>query len=185
MKQRPDILIAGIGNIFLGDDAFGVEVVAQLSNMQLPEHVQVVDFGIRGLDLAYTLLDGYQTVILVDAVPRGSSPGSVYVIEPDRATVEPNGAAGGVPMEAHRMDPQRVLQLVATLGGTVGRLLVVGCEPTPCREDEEFHDGLSDAVQAAVPVAVSEILRLIEEQPVAVETASCEASAVHARGEKT
>ena len=81
--STPRILIAGVGNIFLGDDAFGVEVVAELAKYSLPEAVRVVDFGIRGLDLAYTLLDGYETVILVDAVPRGNEPGAVYVIEPE------------------------------------------------------------------------------------------------------
>ncbi len=185
MNQQHDILIAGIGNIFLGDDAFGVEVVAQLTKLQLPERVRVVDFGIRGLDLAYTLLDGYESVILVDAVPRGGTPGSVYVIEPDQTAVGQQGATGGVVMEAHRMDPQRVLQLVATLGGSVGRLLVVGCEPTPCDEDEEFQDGLSDAVQAAVPIAVSEILRLIEEQLGTGDASRRESSAEPERLEKT
>ena len=81
--NRPRILIAGIGNIFLGDDAFGVEVVQRLARRPLPEEVRVVDFGIRGLDLTYALLDGYETVILVDAAPRGGPPGTLYVLEPD------------------------------------------------------------------------------------------------------
>ena len=81
----PRILVAGVGNIFLGDDAFGVEVVRTPGKRELPARVRMVDFGIRGLDLAYALLDGYEAVILVDAVPRGGEPGQVYVIEPERS----------------------------------------------------------------------------------------------------
>ncbi len=83
MKER--ILIAGIGNIFLGDDAFGVEVVRRLSRSarKLPDEVRIVDFGIRGFDLAYALMEGYEVAILVDATPRGGVPGTLYTIEPD------------------------------------------------------------------------------------------------------
>ncbi|MGH7848434.1 MAG: hydrogenase maturation protease, partial [Candidatus Binatia bacterium] len=72
------ILVAGIGNIFLGDDGFGVEVARELAKRKLPESVRVVDFGIRGFDLAYALLDGYDLTILVDAAPRGGLPGTLY-----------------------------------------------------------------------------------------------------------
>jgi hydrogenase maturation protease len=121
------ILIAGIGNIFFGDDAFGVEVARQLSQRPLPEGVSVVDFGIRGLDLTYALLDDYSVVILVDAVQRGGQPGTLYVIEPtlDRTT----DAMSGFLVEAHAMDPVRVFRLASILGGQVERLLIVGCEP--------------------------------------------------------
>src|SRR5262245_6478454 len=102
-------LIAGIGNIFLGDDAFGVEVAQRLAGHVLPDSVYVVDFGIRGLDLAYALLDGYDAAILVDAMPRGGAPGTLYVVEP-----ECNGPSEAM-IEAHALDPAKVLRLAATM----------------------------------------------------------------------
>ena len=108
--STPRILVGGIGNIFLGDDAFGVEVVKRLAAKRLPRGVEVVDFGIKGLDLTYALLDGYDAVILVDAVPRGQQPGTVYVIEPepDNVTVDSVDDL----LEAHSLDPAKVLRLV-------------------------------------------------------------------------
>lgn len=147
--NRPRLLIAGIGNIFLGDDAFGVEVVQRLAQRPLPEDVRVVDFGIRGLDLAYALLDGYESVILVDALPRGGVPGTIYVLEPEYRPSDRPAA----PLEMHRLDPVKVLHLAASMGANVRRLLVVGCEPTPGEED--MHDGLSDPVRLAVEEAIS------------------------------
>jgi hydrogenase maturation protease len=158
--KPPRILIAGIGNIFFGDDAFGVEVAQRLAQRQLPDEVHVVDFGIRGLDLTYALLDGYETVILVDAAPRGGKPGTLYVIEPD--TSEPSDAedAGGQ-METHNLDPLKVLRLAAaTLGGRVQRVLLVGCEPATLT-GEDMWMGLSDPVGAAVEEAVVLIESLI------------------------
>src|SRR5438270_9766818 len=101
------ILIACIGNIFLGDDGFGVEVAQRLSSRKYPEGVQVIDFGIRGMELAYTLLDDYDTLILVDTVPRGSQPGTLYLIEPDLTGIDPGQGveAGRVALDAHSMDP--------------------------------------------------------------------------------
>ena|SRR5665213_2941492 len=113
--NQPRILIAGVGNIFLGDDAFGVEVVQRLARRPPPDGVCVVDFGIRGLDLAYALCDGYETVVLVDATPRGGLPGALYVIEPDVG--ETSGEAG-VLIEGHNMEPVKVLRLAATMGRT-------------------------------------------------------------------
>ena len=150
--KRPRILVAGIGNIFLGDDAFGVEVVRRLARREQPEEVRVIDFGIRGLDLTYTLLDGYEAVILVDAAPRGEPPGTLYVLEPAR------GEAARVPIEGHSMDPGKVLRLAEAMGGRVECLLLVGCEPTPIRDEEDMREGLSAPVRASVDEAV----RLIE-----------------------
>src|SRR5689334_8572384 len=113
----PRILVAGIGNIFLGDDAFGVEVAQRLARRAWPEGVRVVDFGIRGLDLAYALLDGYDAAILVDAAPRGGPPGSLYVIEPSEGGPAGQDEVGaGTLIEGHGMDPVKVLRLVAALG---------------------------------------------------------------------
>jgi hydrogenase maturation protease len=149
---QPRILIAGVGNIFLGDDAFGVEVAQRLARRELPAEVRVVDFGIRGLDLTYALLDGYETVILVDALPRGGPPGTLYVLEPDRAEITAD--TGSVSLDAHDMDPVKVLRLAAALGGKVERLLVVGCEPELAGDVEEMQAGLSASVRAAVDEAV-------------------------------
>ena len=108
----------------------------------------MVDFGIRGLDLTYALLDGYDAVILVDATPRGGAPGTIYVLEPEAASQE-----GPAAVEPHNLDPVKVLRLAATMGARVGRLLVVGCEPSPVDDVEEMRDGLSEPVRAAVDEA--------------------------------
>jgi hydrogenase maturation protease len=142
----PRILIAGIGNIFFGDDAFGCEVARCLLARELPAGVRVVDFGIRGIDLAYALTDGFDVVILVDAVDRGGVPGALYVIEPNR---EANGVRDAS-LEPHALDPWRVLRMADSLGGQVGRVLVIGCQPETC-DPEDGRMELSDPVQAAVP----------------------------------
>ena len=151
--MRPRVLVAGIGNIFLGDDAFGVELVQRLARRPLPDGVRVVDFGIRSLDLAYALQDDYEAVILVDAMPRGGRPGTLYVLEPQRQQ-PPDPTDIGLLLEAHALDPARVLRLAAAMGGRIGRLLVVGCEPEPWDEAAEMPTGLSGAVQVAVEEAV-------------------------------
>ena len=112
------ILIACVGNIFLGDDAFGVEVARRLARVELPEGVRVIDFGIRGLDLTYALLDAYEAVILVDAAPRGGRPGTLYVLQ--LPLDDPAGGGDGVLVEAHNLDPARVLRLASTLGAASG-----------------------------------------------------------------
>lgn len=153
------ILIAGIGNIFFGDDAFGVEVVRRLAQRRLPEEVHVVDFGIRGLDLTYALLDPRDAVILVDAVPRGGEPGTMYVLEPQlEATEAP--AAASLQVEPHALDPWKVLHLARSLGSPLQRVLLVGCEPQPLAA-EEMRMELSEPVQAAVEEAVGLIESLV------------------------
>ena len=146
------VLVAGVGNVFLGDDGFGVEVARRLAGVALPAGAQVADFGIRGLHLAYQLLEGYDTLILVDAVARGGDPGTLYVIAPDSAV----GPAPAV--DAHSLDPASVLRMLDELGGKVGRTLVVGCEPS----DTEERMGLSAPVEQAVDEAVRVVLRLVE-----------------------
>src|SRR5262249_31904168 len=137
VMTHPRILVAGVGNVFLGDDAFGVEVVRELARRQLPDGVRVVDFGIRGLDLTYALLDGYDAAIPVDATPRGGRPGTLYVLEVEPP--EPGAAAAAEPaVEGHNLDPVRVLRLAAAMGSPVRRLFVVGCEPGPPGEVEEM-----------------------------------------------
>jgi hydrogenase maturation protease len=154
------ILIAGIGNIFLGDDAFGVEVARSLSHRALPGEVQVKDFGIRGFDLAYTLLDPWHTVILVDALSRKQAPGTLFVLEPDLTGLGNPGAAG-MDLNPHAMDPMRVLNLAASLGPIAARILVVGCEPKDFGDELEGRMGLSPQVQATIDEALNMIEELV------------------------
>ncbi len=150
-------LVAGVGNIFLGDDAFGVEVVNRLAQRPLPGNVRVVDFGIRSFDLAYALMEDWGLVILVDALPRGGEPGRLYTLEPEL----PSGEELPPDLNAHTMNPVAVLQMVSALGGKVGRMLVVGCEPASVEPDAEGNLGLSPAVAAAVDGAVLMIEELL------------------------
>jgi hydrogenase maturation protease len=156
--QKPRILIAGIGNIFLGDDGFGVEVVRRLAHCQLPADVRVVDFGIRGFDLTYALQDGYETTILVDACPHGEQPGTVYVIEPNLDGADSNGAQSMV--DAHSLNPMNVIRLAQAMNAPIKKMLLVGCEPETLG-GEEGAMGLSASVQAAVEVAVKQITSLV------------------------
>jgi hydrogenase maturation protease len=172
------MLVAGIGNIFLSDDGFGVEVVSRLAGAELPDGVRVTDYGIRGMHLAYDLASGYEAAILVDAAPRGEAPGTVYVIEPDLPAaagtdrhpgLEPE--AGDVPeaeeglaassfFDAHGMQPDVVFTMLDQLSGQrPGRILVVGCEPATV----EYGMGLSEPVAAAVDEAVRVVLGLVAE----------------------
>jgi hydrogenase maturation protease len=176
-------LVACLGNIFLGDDGFGVEVAKRFAGQELPEGVRVTDYGIRGMHLAYDLAEGFDTTILVDAMQRGDEPGTVYVIEPQPAQRPVGGdapgggtggsggaggsgkseAADGSPLaamslfDAHGMQPEVVLDMAGTLGAEAGRVLVVGCEPMSMEEGI----GLSPPVAAAVDEAVRVVTRLV------------------------
>jgi hydrogenase maturation protease len=162
------VLVAGIGNIFLGDDGFGVEVVQRLlSRRDLPAGVDVVDYGIRGYDLAFAMLGDHAATVLVDALPRGEPPGTVMVIEPtlsddlpDPATMPDHGQGA---FQGHAMTPGAVFQLVRTLGGEPGRVLVVGCEPESFGDEQLGRMGLSDTVARAVPLAVETLLDVVRD----------------------
>jgi len=158
--QTPSILVAGIGNIFLGDDAFGVEVAQRLAGRELPERVKVIDFGIRGFDLAYALLDGSDVTILVDACPRGGAPGTLYVIEPDLSALN-SPEAEQTSVDAHGMNPMNVIRMAKSMGGELKKVLLVGCEPATLGP-EEGQMGLSESVAAMVDEAVRTIETLIE-----------------------
>lgn len=164
------VLVAGIGNIFLGDDGFGPEVVRQLSHDQFPADVGVVDYGIRGMHLAYDLLDGYDGLVLVDAVPGRPDdrdpPGTVRVLE---VTEDDLGARG---VDAHGMDPVTVLASLRALGGRLPRTLVVGCVPA----DLDDGIGLSPVVAAAVAPAAATVRDLLAEE-LTVELAAVPAGA--------
>ena len=159
--MTPRILVAGIGNIFLGDDGFGVEVSQRLMRRAFPDSVRVVDFGIRGFDLAYALMDEYDAIVLIDTVPRGSAPGTLYTIEPDLTELD-TIALQGAAVETHGMNPMKVLAMVQAMGGHPKHLLLVGCEPTPpaAGEDQESM-GLSEPVAAAVEPAVAMVESLV------------------------
>lgn len=152
------VLVAGIGNVFLADDGFGVEVARRLAQRELPAGVKVADFGIRGMDLAYELQEDYDAAILVDAVPRGQPAGTLYVIEPDLVDAESV-------LDAHSMDPVRVLGLARTLGSLPSRVLVLGCEPATANsiEDGDLVMGLSPPVSAAIEKAVEMVEALLED----------------------
>lgn len=153
----PRVLVAGVGNVFRSDDGFGVMVAERLAGRPMPPGVRVADIGVRGVHLAFELLDGYDVLVLIDALPMGEAPGTVAVIEglPEEGAVVP---------DAHGMDPRAVLALAARMGGRVGRVLVVGCEPATVAEGM----GLSPPVAQAVDVAVAVVGELVA-TPVALE----------------
>ena len=147
MKGR--VLVACVGNIFLGDDGFGVEVARRLAGMPVPDGVRVVDYGTGGMHLAYDLADGYQTTILVDAAPRGGKPGTITVAEAD-----PAGPPSPVLFDGHGMQPDVVFGMLGLLGAQAGRIVVVGCEPARV----DYGMELSEPVAAAVDEAVRIVL---------------------------
>jgi hydrogenase maturation protease len=158
------ILVAGIGNIFSGDDAFGVEVVRRLMAVPrptgvTPAGVTIVDFGIRGIDLAYALIDGYDTAILIDAAPHGAVPGTVSIIEPETdepAMPTPDDAT----LSGHGLVPVKVLRMANRLGDRCRRIVLVACEPLDCGGDAG-RMGLTAPVAAAIEPAMRAVADLI------------------------
>jgi hydrogenase maturation protease len=156
------ILVAGVGNIFKGDDAFGVEVARRLAQRPVPAGVKVVDFGIRGIDLTYALLDGYDAAILVDTAKRGAAPGTVSVVAPERRSTGPV-SPDDLFLEPHDLDPAKVLRVVKALGGGCERILLVACEPETFGDEETGAMGLSPPVTIAVDEAIKAVERLVED----------------------
>ncbi|HET7327824.1 MAG TPA: hydrogenase maturation protease [Nocardioidaceae bacterium] len=157
MRSPARVLVAGIGNVFLGDDGFGVEVVARIDPQLVPEGVEVVDYGIRGVHLAYDLLDDRRdTLVLVDAVPLDDPPGTLAVLDASTHAV----ATGASTVNAHSMSPDVVLQTLHGLGGGIDRVLVVGCRPAVLEEGMR----LSEPVAAAVDEAVRLVLELARDE---------------------
>ena len=140
------ILVAGIGNIFLGDDGFGPEVMRHVVGQPLDADVRPVDYGIRGMHLAYDLLEDWRALVLVDALPDRGAPGTLHVFEADHETLSPTAG-----LEAHSMDPAAVFATLRALGGTPPHTIVIGCEV----ENIDEGMGLSAPVAAAVPRAVA------------------------------
>src|SRR5262249_33077773 len=161
------ILIAGVGNIFLGDDGFGCVVAGRLARRPMPDGARVIDFGVRGFDLAYALMDGYDAAIIIDAAQRGGAPGELYLIEPDLPDLpdlnEPDeSSAQAMAVEAHAMNPMRALVFAKSMNGELKRILLVGCEPATFGP-EEGQMGLSETVEAAVSEAVEMVESLVAE----------------------
>jgi hydrogenase maturation protease len=154
------ILVAGIGNIFQGDDAFGCEVTRVLSTRTFPKSVRVLDFGIRGLDLSYALMDKPDLAILLDATSRGGAPGTVYTIEPELGSADLEQQAA---VNAHAMVPANVFRMVRAMGGEMGRVLLVGCEPADLG-GEDGRMGLTAPVAEAVHVAADVVTSLISKE---------------------
>ncbi|MGJ0397304.1 MAG: hydrogenase maturation protease [Methylocystis sp.] len=154
------ILVACVGNIFNGDDAFGVEVARRLAQIKLPNGVRVIDFGIRGIDLTYALMDDYDAVILVDAAQRGEAPGAVSIVEPDRVDMD-DPSPDHMALSPHDLDPAKVLRLASALGGSCQRVLLVACEPLALGGEEGVM-GLSAPVAAAVGLAAETVEELID-----------------------
>jgi len=151
----PRVLVAGIGNVFHGDDGFGVEVASRLATLPLPESTAVRDFGVRGIHLAFEMTGGgYDVVVLVDACPVAGPPGTLAVIEADRLPL----ASGST--DGHDLDPASVLRLASQMSGTLPRVLVVGCQPA----DVSDGIGLTGAVQRAIDPAIALITKLIAEE---------------------
>jgi hydrogenase maturation protease len=149
------VLIAGIGNIFQSDDGFGVEVANRLSERELPAGVRVEDFGIRGVHLAYELLEGYDGLVIIDAVPMEEPPGTLAIID----ATDDDEDASTLPVDAHTMSPEVVLATLAGLGGSLERIFVLGCQPATLEEGM----GLSPQVTAVVETAVEMCLQLVNE----------------------
>jgi hydrogenase maturation protease len=159
MSKPTKILVAGIGNIFLGDDAFGSEVARRLMNETLPEEVRVADFGIRSYDLAYAMMEEYDVTIFVDITSQSQSPGTLYLIEPDLNQLDQLDEKMA---DAHSMNPVRVLQMLRTFGSSPKKLYLVGCEPATL-EVEDGEIGLSESVEGAVPQAIELIKSLVDD----------------------
>jgi len=160
-RTKARVLIAGIGNIFLGDDAFGVEVARRLAECELPNEVRVVDFGIRGLDLVYALQDSYDTTILIDAFPHGKEPGTVSIVEPCLHDLDVGSNESGR-VEPHGMHPMNVLRMAKAMQAPLGHILLIGCEPGYLGGDDG-HMGLSEPVEAAVSEAVNTTRTLVNQ----------------------
>jgi hydrogenase maturation protease len=160
--MSPRILVACIGNIFLGDDAFGSEVARLLLLKPWPTCVRVEDFGIRGFDLAFALMGGYDAVILVDAAPRGDLPGTLYTIEPDLSELD-RPAPGATAIDPHAMNPLSVLRAAKTMGAEFRKVLLIGCEPSPENMDPDGpgYIGLSDPVRSVLDEAVNLVERVV------------------------
>jgi hydrogenase maturation protease len=156
-RMEKQILVAGVGNAWLGDDGFGGVVTKELEKRELPSGVQVMDFGSGGLDLAYEVMRGYHALVLIDVSKQGGKPGTLYVIEPNPDEIE-SGIEDGEVLNPHGMDPATVLRFVKAVHGWPGKVVVVACEPA---DVEEVAMELSPHVRAVVEPAIELVLAQI------------------------
>jgi hydrogenase maturation protease len=153
------ILVAGVGNAWLQDDAFGAECARRLEARGVPSGVTVMDFGTGGLDLAYEIMRGYDALVILDASRRGGEPGTLYVIEPDMEEIA-SSIEDGEAINPHGMDPHTVLRFVKAFGGFSGKVVVIGCEPG---EVDDVGIGLTPPVEAAVERALEMVTETLAE----------------------
>lgn len=156
-NSKKRVMIAGVGNIFLKDDGFGSAVANRLLQKSFPEGVEIKDFGTGGLKLAYDLMKGYDGLIMLDASARGEKPGTLYVMEPEEATIDPDLENGG-PIDPHGADPATVLRFVKSIGSWPAKVYIVACEPEIVTD---FEIGLSHPVLAAIDDAVNLVEDLV------------------------
>ena len=155
------VLVAGIGNIFQSDDGFGVEVANRMNGRALPEGVRVEDYGIRGIHLAYELLDGYDALVLLDALPMGEPPGTLALFEPDLDASTADGGTTAI-MDAHTMSPHVVLATLARLGGRVEPTFILGCQPATLEEGMTLSPLVAVAVDGAVEMCIELVTGILE-----------------------
>ncbi|HEY5317398.1 MAG TPA: hydrogenase maturation protease [Solirubrobacteraceae bacterium] len=153
------VLVAGIGNAWMGDDGFGAEVVKRLGDVELPRGVAVMDFGTGGLNLAYEVMRGYDALLILDISEQGGTPGTLYVIEADEDSVEA-GIEDGDTLNPHGMDPKTMLRFVKSIGAWPGKVVVIACEPHTVAE---IGFKLSESVAGALDPAVTLVLETIAE----------------------
>jgi hydrogenase maturation protease len=158
-SSKKRVIIAGVGNMFLKDDGFGVEVIKRMTEKKFPEGVEIKDFGTGGLKLAYDLMKGYDGLILLDASQRGEKPGTLYVIEPDEKEFQSSLEQGDL-IDPHGGDPVTVLRFVKAFGSWPAKVMIVSCEPS---STEEFQIGLSEEVNASVDKAIEFVNEIINE----------------------
>lgn len=160
--DHPRILVACMGNILRGDDGFGVEVARELEERELPSGVDVREVGISGVSMAQDLLEGFDALVLVDAMERHADPGTVFVERaavPDLDQYETR-EIGSFAADMHQTDPSKVLVLGEALGVLPERTILVGCEPL---ETDDLEDALSEPVREAIPRAIDHIETIVDE----------------------
>lgn len=162
-------LVAGLGNLFRGDDAFGSEVARRLQSKEISTDVRVIDFGTRGYDFAFALADGYECVLIVDTVDRDAMPGTLFVIEPELDELE-NFRHNDIQDQSHDVNPLAALRLAKTFCDTLPRLILIGCQPLELGDEMEGCLGLSEPVAAAIDPAIERVVSLLDEFANAVES---------------
>lgn len=160
--NRERILVAGLGNLFRGDDAFGSEVARRLMTRDLPSNVRVFDFGTRGYDFAFALAQGYRSVLIVDSVSRGAVPGTLFVIQPEQDELE-QLCGDGFCDPSHDVNPMTAIRLASKLCKDLPHLVLVGCEPMDLGDEVEGSVGLSVPVAAAIEPAADRVVSLLDE----------------------